>query len=193
LDNQGKWCVSVNGYGLVDKSVRSKIEYDGCTSYLDMFLELIERLDNNDQLDHVFLCGAATNPLKPDMSEAASMRLYLKSRNDALITRLESEGRFHLEEHSLNTTQNIWYAAGLVRKYGESDVEWFLCCDNHREPRVRAIAEWVGKLRKMQTATVYSIERADIHPNSNLELQTKAAKLYRRFGPLLILKDLLAR
>lgn len=126
-------CAVVLGYGLFDES---KTTYK---AYLDNFVRSV----NGNDIGKVVLCGGATDPAKPSVSEASSIRDYVKPL-------LKRGVEVILEEGSITTDQNIRFAASSV-DVGNAGAPISVFCDNVRPPKViwYVLAYWFG-LNKQQ-------------------------------------------
>ena|SRR3989304_6497992 len=96
--------------------------------YLD-YLKFINQEIQTKKLDKVILCGGFTNPKKPKDSEASSAKKYLKEINPNFTN-------FLLEDKSVNTNQNLQFAA----KNLDNTKEIIVYCDLTRLAKVIWIA-----------------------------------------------------
>jgi len=93
------------------------------------YLDSVARHIGEDGLDRAILCGGFTDPKQPDKSEAGTIKEYLLSANPNF-------NQYVLEEESINTNQNIEFAA---KEISEED-EVYIYCDSIRLPKVFWIA-----------------------------------------------------
>lgn len=94
--------------------------------YLDFIVEEIIR----EKFEKAVLCGGFTDPKRPKLSEASTVREYLTTKTDF-------DG-FVLEDRSVNTNQNLEFAKQRLNLSSEDEI--IVYCDLIRKAKVIWIA-----------------------------------------------------
>lgn len=173
-------------YGLLGYEYRSREEMKGLREYFEHCAKHIAHLYNSGRLAGVVLCGGFTNRSFPEVSEAGTSMVYLKTW--LISYGVPSENiEFRLEDRSFNTPQNMWFSVqSIFRDWTElKGVSIDFICDTYRHPKLSALLFWLKVRYWGLRAQVVSFPRPDIHPDSSIEKQRFGALLYA-FSPLLI-------
>ncbi len=146
------------GYGLFDTSNET---YRG---YVDGFIDFA----NSGNVERVVLCGGRTDPRRPLVSEAASMRDYMSGR-------LRGSIELRLEEESLTTMQNIEGA----KRFVDLEDEIFVFCASAKLPKVAwcAMHYWLGMGRAEIAGAFISYFRE--HDNNHITAEMAGEVLSR--------------
>lgn len=99
---------------------------DENTSYKN-YLDIAAGIIKGTQTDLIITTGMATNPNYPDLTEAQSMKEYLKDKVNGIP--------FLLEETSLSTQQNISLSAALMAKNKMNPDKLIIISDSIRLPK----------------------------------------------------------
>ncbi len=118
-------------YGIFDK------RNEGYKGYLDFIVKEV----HSSNFDRIILCGGYTDPARPTISEALAAKQYLEE--------ISKFPNFVLEDKSINTNQNLEFAAQKLQS-GEKTVVY---CDLIRKAKVIWLA--LHYLIKLDPKTIY--------------------------------------
>ena len=169
-------------YGLYDHILRTPIELDGYTEYLDALVELYRNnifdkdevyfvdLMLEEKIPSIILCGGITNK-QLEVSEARSVFLNYGIRKYVQV---------YLEENSVNTAQNIYNGMSrIIARDVNPNKTIYVICDKFRKFKVKMILRRALSLFvNTGTVKVIALKRKDIHPHSNYIYQVFAGLRY---------------
>jgi len=158
--------VLICSYGLVDKTVRTEIEYQGLVNYYTEIYNYLKDLKAKNQLSAIVFCGGYRFS---QVSESNSSQFFFNS----IGVDLANIPQF-LETVSGSTIQNLalGYLA-VIEKYLDPDL--LIICDSVRQVKVQKLSEILFK-DLVDNFEIVSFDRQDIHLESSKEGQTQALK-----------------
>ena len=182
-------------YGLYDHILRTPIELDGYTEYLDALVELYRNnifdkdevyfvdLMLEEKIPSIILCGGITNK-QLEVSEARSVFLNYGIRKKILnrlgLPENSEYVQVYLEENSVNTAQNIYNGMSrIIARDVNPNKTIYVICDKFRKFKVKMILRRALSLFvNTGTVKVIALKRKDIHPHSNYIYQFFAGLRY---------------
>lgn len=158
--------VLICSYGLVDKTVRTEIEYQGLVNYYTEIYNYLKDLKAKNQLLAIVFCGGYRFY---QVSESNSSQFFFNS----IGVDLANIPQF-LETVSGSTIQNLalGYLA-VIEKYLDPDL--LIICDSVRQVKVQKLSEILFK-DLVDNFEIVSFDRQDIHLESSKEGQIQALK-----------------
>lgn len=148
-------------YGVVDKNLRSAVEYQGLQQYFSSCYQHLSDLKSQNQLDAIVFCGGYRFS---DISESQSSSQYFNNLGTNLVTTPQ-----FLEQTSHSSIQNL--ALGYLtisENFVNSDL--LIICDSNRQQKIEILSQKLFQ-SLAKSVKVVSFDRPDIHPSSNLDSQ----------------------
>lgn len=158
--------VLICSYGLVDKTVRTEIEYQGLVNYYTEIYNFLKDLKAKNQLSAIVFCGGYRFS---QVFESNSSQFFFNSIGDDLANIPQ-----FVETVSGSTIQNLalGYLA-VIEKYLNPDL--LIICDSVRQVKVQKLSEILFK-DLVDNFEIVSFDRQDIHLESSTEGQIQALK-----------------
>ncbi|GAB4146449.1 MAG: hypothetical protein OHK0017_06940 [Patescibacteria group bacterium] len=151
-------------YGLFDESFRTKEEMQGLVQYNQAVIETIIKLRQESGLKAAVITGGYTQEGKP--SESITNSIYIR---DELARKEINDFPLYIETISHTTTENLVFGYTLIKDFNPEKI--IIISDNHRKTKVQVEAKILFKSLGIELEFI-ALDRMDVHPASNYELQT---------------------